>query len=313
MDSYERFKSDFRKVCDKFSEKIAITFYKKNGEVEECSYAQMEQRVCEIVKTYQARGMQRGDRVAVLIPLCTNAYLDILALAYMGVTSVVLDINLHEKELMRILEDAHVSCILTVETLFQEKMSSVNVPVFETSDKCLCLKSLDIKHPSDPDYEAIAILYSSGTTSKAKGVVIGYEQEINAMTKDAADISKQLRKNGHEIVIVTGRAHTTEAGITGKLFRWMLMHWLKKNHFEYDDIFYCSESNSSDDKLRVCLEQSIDILIDDKPENLTALKNKLKIICYSSPCNQQFEELDSIRVDNMMQLLDKVSLIESGL
>ena len=181
MDSYERFKSDFRKVCDKFSEKIAITFYKKNGEVEECSYAQMEQRVCEIVKTYQARGMQRGDRVAVLIPLCTNAYLDILALAYMGVTSVVLDINLHEKELMRILEDAHVSCILTVETLFQEKMSSVNVPVFETSDKCLCLKSLDIKHPNDPDYEAIAILYSSGTTSKAKGVVIGYEQEINAM------------------------------------------------------------------------------------------------------------------------------------
>ena len=133
------------------------------------------------------------------------------------------------------------------------------------------------------------------------------------MTKDAADISKQLRKNGHEIVIVTGRAHTTEAGITGKLFRWMLMHWLKKNHFEYDDIFYCSESNSSDDKLRVCLEQSIDILIDDKPENLTALKNKLKIICYSSQCNQQFEELDSIRVDNMMQLLDKVSLIESGL
>lgn len=181
MDSYERFKSDFHKVCDKFSEKIAITFYKKNGEVEECSYAQMEQRVCEIVKTYQARGMQRGDRVAVLIPLCTNAYLDILALAYMGVTSVVLDINLHEKELMRILENAHVSCILTVETLFQEKMSSVNVPVFETSDKCLCLKSLDIKHPSDPDYEAIAILYSSGTTSKAKGVVIGYEQEINAM------------------------------------------------------------------------------------------------------------------------------------
>ena len=51
------------------------------------------------------------------------------------------------------------------------------------------------------------------------------------MTKDAARVSKQLRNMGHEIVIVTGRAHTTENGITGKLFRWMLVHWIKNNDF----------------------------------------------------------------------------------
>lgn len=62
----KKLQQDFHKVCSEFREKIAITYYKKNGEIEECSYAQMEQRVCEIAKTYQARGIQRGDRVAVL-------------------------------------------------------------------------------------------------------------------------------------------------------------------------------------------------------------------------------------------------------
>lgn len=179
--AYEKLQNDFHKVCKEFQDKIAITYYKKDGQVEECSYAQMQERVLALSYLYQNRGIQRGDRVAVLIPLCTNAYLDILALAYMGVTVVVLDVNLHEKELLRILEDADVSCIITVNTIYQAKMTQVTVPVFEASDACNVLKEGSIVHASDPNYDAIAILYSSGTTCKAKGVVIGYEQEINAM------------------------------------------------------------------------------------------------------------------------------------
>lgn len=130
------------------------------------------------------------------------------------------------------------------------------------------------------------------------------------MTVDAATVSSQLRKKGHEIVIVTGRAHTTENGITGKLFRWMLLHWLKKNHFEYDEIFYCSEENSAEDKVRVCLEQKVDVMIDDKPDNLVALGRHINVICYSAPCNNSMNSLDQIRVDNMNQLLIKINSMQ---
>ena len=58
--------------------------------------------------------------------------------------------------------------------------------------------------------------------------------------KSASETVARLKECGHEIIIVTGRAHTTENNVMGAIFRWMLKHWLKKNHFQYDKIFYCS-------------------------------------------------------------------------
>lgn len=181
IEQYIQFKNEFIAVCESNKDKIAITYYKKDGTIEECSYYELEHRVLDIIDKYAQYGIRRGDRVAVLIPLSTNAYIDILALASMGATSVVLDINLHEQELRRILEDADVSCVITVPSLYEEKMKSVDIPVLDSSDSALPICWKEIRNVSDPDYNALAILYSSGTTSTAKGVVIGYEQEIKAM------------------------------------------------------------------------------------------------------------------------------------
>lgn len=116
------------------------------------------------------------------------------------------------------------------------------------------------------------------------------------MTKGAAKYAKDMHENGHKIYIVTGRAHTTEVGIMGKIFRWMLKYWLKKNHFYCDDIFYCSEKNSEADKYDVCIEKNIDILIDDKIENLLALKDRVKIYCFQARWNEDCRELDAYRI-----------------
>lgn len=181
LEGHEKFVDDFHNICETTKDKIAITYYRKSGAPEECTYKDMHIRVCNLSLRYSTLGIRRGDRVAVLIPLCTNAYLDILALAYLGATSVILDINMHESELMRILNDADVSCIITTKSLYDKKMNTVSVPVFDESDECRTLREGTVCHASDPDYEAIAILYSSGTTSNAKGVVIGYNQEMTAM------------------------------------------------------------------------------------------------------------------------------------
>lgn len=119
------------------------------------------------------------------------------------------------------------------------------------------------------------------------------------MTKGAADLSKKIKANGHKITIVTGRAHTTEQSTTGKLFRWMLKHWLKKNGFVYDEIYYCTESGSAEEKTQICINHGVDVLVDDKPENLISLKDTIRIICYPAIWNEGIKELDSYRVSDM--------------
>ena len=126
------------------------------------------------------------------------------------------------------------------------------------------------------------------------------------MTEGAAELSGKLKADGHIITVITGRAHATETGTTGKLFRWMLKHWLKKNDFMYDEIYYCSEKDSAEGKMKICLEKGIDVLIDDKPNNLMVLKDKINVICYPAIWNEGVSDLDPYRVINMYEVYDRL-------
>ncbi len=126
------------------------------------------------------------------------------------------------------------------------------------------------------------------------------------MAKGATEYAKRAHEKGHKIFIVTGRAHTTENGVTGKIFRWMLKMWLEKNHFYYDEIYYCSENNSAIDKYNVCLENNIDILIDDKAENILALKDKITVYCFPAVWNEDNRQLDRYRIKGFEDLLEKM-------
>ena len=124
--------------------------------------------------------------------------------------------------------------------------------------------------------------------------------------KQRAEVVNSLRKEGHRVVIITSRVHTTETGITGKLFRWMLRHWLKKNHMTYDDIIFCEEKGSGVDKLRVCKENNIDVMVDDSPENLYEIRKNNQVICYTAAWNLECHDLDECRVNSFKELYERV-------
>lgn len=126
------------------------------------------------------------------------------------------------------------------------------------------------------------------------------------MRKDAATISAELKKDGHEIIIITSRVHTTEQGIMGAIFRSMLRYWLQKNYFVYDDIAFCRDEESAIDKRTVCEEKQINVLIDDTPENLYAIQDKVRPICYSAVWNTESHDLDDCRAENFQEVYELI-------
>lgn len=129
------------------------------------------------------------------------------------------------------------------------------------------------------------------------------------MTSGAAETVNKLKKQGHKIFVITGRVHTTEKGIAGKLFRIMLKYWLRKNKFYYDEIIFCSEDNSHIEKMNICLRKKIDVMVDDKIENLLALKDKIQILCYSATWNEDIQELDTYRISEFSDVLIRIERI----
>lgn len=127
---------------------------------------------------------------------------------------------------------------------------------------------------------------------------------------NAAETIRKLKEEGHEIHIITGRAHTTESGITGKLFRWMLLKWLKKWDIPYDSITYCKEKGSEADKVKACDELNIDVLVDDKRENVVEVSKTRKVLCFDAKYNQGVEGDNITRVNNFNQVYDSIKRIE---
>ena len=128
----------------------------------------------------------------------------------------------------------------------------------------------------------------------------------------AAETLKKFHDEGHNIVIITSRAHTTEKGLTGWVFRKMLLRWLKKNGVYYDKIVYCTEKNSGEDKRRVCLEENIDVMIDDKPENLNAIMDNMNVMCYPAVWNEDINEKRYIRVKDWSEIYNVIDSVNNG-
>jgi len=130
--------------------------------------------------------------------------------------------------------------------------------------------------------------------------------------ENAANIIDKLRKEGHRIVIITGRVFIKQSGFKGWLSRLTLKRWLKRRKIIYDNLFLCDEKNAAQDKLLACKKYSIDVMIEDKPENImTLMNNAYSVICYDAPYNSKCEGNSIYRAktwDDVYEIIKKKSV-----
>lgn len=132
-----------------------------------------------------------------------------------------------------------------------------------------------------------------------------FEEEMSSLVR-------KLKSDGDEIYIITGRAHTTEKGLTGKLFRKMLFHMFEKENVPYDHIFFCSEKNSDVEKKQICAEHKIDVIIDDKKENIESMKDVTRVICRDRIYNRMYNDPTVPRVKNAHQIYNEIQKIKNS-
>ena len=95
----------------------------------------------------------------------------------------------------------------------------------------------------------------------------------------ASEIIKMLKDKGNEIYIITARHG--ENNISYEETKNFTKAWLDKNDVIYDKLIF-----SPEEKLDTCLENKIDIMVEDKPENINTLSSKIPVICFNAGYNQ---------------------------
>lgn len=110
------------------------------------------------------------------------------------------------------------------------------------------------------------------------------DYSINGRCRNfASQVISKLRAEGYEIFIITARvADMSGYQISVEQMKENVIRWLEKSNILYDKLIF-----SSNDKSKDCIENNIDIMIEDNPTNILQLSKLIPVICYDANYNKE--------------------------
>ena len=203
--------------------KAALIWEGEPGDSRTLTYAQLHREVCQFANVLKQKGIQKGDRVGIYMPMIPEAVIAMLACARIGATHSVIFGGFSAEALRDRLIDAEAKLVVTADGGWRK---DAMVPLKNQVDKALAngavatvknvlvvrrtgqevkmeperdswwhelQKSVSADCPAEPmdSEDMLFILYTSGSTGKPKGVVHttgGYNLYTHITTKWIFDL-----------------------------------------------------------------------------------------------------------------------------
>lgn len=128
--------------------------------------------------------------------------------------------------------------------------------------------------------------------------------------KFANEVTKKLKEKGNEIYIITARgsflSHSTNV-MSIEENQQIVLKWLKENDIYYDKIIF-----SPEDKLNICEENNIGVMIEDKPRNIEMISTKLPVICFNAGYNENCMGKNIIRCYSWYDIYNKIEQLQGN-
>jgi acetyl-CoA synthetase len=181
--------------------KVAIHWEGEPGDTRTITYSDLHTSVCQAANALTALGVERGDRVAIYMPMIPEAAVAMLACARIGATHNVVFGGFSVDALKGRIQDADAKLVITADGGYRRgKPSALKPTVDESVAQCPSVEHVlvvrrtgedvdwtdgrdlwwhEVVETAEPVHEAqpmdaeqpLFILYTSGTTAKPKGIL----------------------------------------------------------------------------------------------------------------------------------------------
>ena len=222
------------KACHRYQDRAALKS-KRDGVFQPITYYELKDRVAELATCYFELGLVKGDRVALLGENRIEWVIAYLAAVTSGMVAVPVDRDLKEREIRHILDFSDTKMLVISGTYFNKVDEAVRaIPDLELVISMdseggdgitlsfpealdMGVKKLqenDLRYSEadvDPD-DTASIIFTSGTTGTAKGVVLSHRN----ITENVLGVSFNLTVH-HDIMLSVLPLHHTYESTAGML------------------------------------------------------------------------------------------------
>ena len=122
------------------------------------------------------------------------------------------------------------------------------------------------------------------------------------------EIIEMLKKEENNIYIITAR---NEYGMPPEYYGKMqelTREWLKNQDIKYDKLIFARDS----EKLHQCIENNVEIMIEDSPNNIEDISKKIKVIKFDCQYNKQVNGENIITAYSWYHIYDIINKTKKG-
>jgi long-chain acyl-CoA synthetase len=158
----------------------------------ELSFTKLNTISNQVANNFIQSGLQKGDRVALLLRNCPEFIFSFFGCAKAGTVAVPIDVNLNEEEIVFILKDSGAKLLVCEFEQMDAIMDfRIKCPELEnvyftdcadatyTSFGDVYLSPVSIPKPAISNDDLISIVYTSGTEEKPKGVMLSHQNYLS--------------------------------------------------------------------------------------------------------------------------------------
>ncbi len=137
-----------------------------------------------------------------------------------------------------------------------------------------------------------------------------YEYIKESPRKFASEVIKKIKDEDNEIYIITNRCSDLSyvENINKEQMQTIVIDWLKKYKITYDKLIF-----SASDKLNICIENNIDIMIEDKPKNIINISTNIPVICFNAGYNEDCIGSNIYRAYSWYDIYYKIKLLQNNI
>ncbi len=126
--------------------------------------------------------------------------------------------------------------------------------------------------------------------------------------KFADEITNKLHQEGYEVYIITARYFTENDNKKAEgTIEQVISKWLNQNNIYFDKIIF-----SPEDKLEICSNNKIELMIEDAPYNINSLSTIIPVICFNAGYNKECNGNNIYRCYSWYDIYSKIRHINKN-